>query len=358
MWGPFKMMPLITHKNDECEKFFEQYVTDDKRVLFIGTLGFNDICVHFPSLLLKYPSVDFLFLIESRPSVSQVLKDTAERNRALLDAKLAGRSVEYIDVPIVADDLAVVAGRNAASVCNQWLRRGYSDVFVDASAMSRGVCFTVARQVFDTSKRGAFNAHIVVAEKKPSLNVTTMSNDIPEYMHGFQGDMDIDDTESAVKLWIPQLSEKNAESLNRIFLKLNPDEVCPIVPFPSANPLRGDRLLGEFTASSGIDDWGVNLMDIIYGHESDPNDVYETIKRIHSSRNSVFERLTRERARTVLSPAGTRIGSIGLLLAAIELDLPVMYAETMGYNCPDTEIPPFNAGPPSHAWHIWLRPSA
>ncbi len=53
-----------------------------------------------------------------------------------------------------------------------------------------------------------------------------MSSDSPQYIHGFQGDMDTDDVHAAIKLWIPQLSENAVESLNRIHRAVRPHECC------------------------------------------------------------------------------------------------------------------------------------
>ena len=184
-----------------------------------------------------------------------------------------------------------------------------------------------------------------------------MSSDAPQYMHGFQGTMEIDDSEKAIKLWIPQLAEGLSTSLNRIYQRLQPDEACPILPFPAKDPRRGDLLLREFQ-DPVLNEWDVNLLDVIYAHESDPNDVCETIARIHRSRHEALSRATQTLSpdRTILSPAGTRVGSIGMLMAALKLDLPIMYEESIGYTSELTSIPPLTETPPDHRWHVWLRP--
>lgn len=38
-----------------------------------------------------------------------------------------------------------------------------------------------------------------------------------------------------------------------------------------------------------LSDWDVNLLDIIYAHESDPTDVFATIERIHSGRETALK---------------------------------------------------------------------
>lgn len=350
-------MKFISHQGDDCHTFFKNYLTADRRGLLIGTLGFNDLCLHFPTVLASFGNVDFLFLVEDRPEVSEVLRQAAERNRGVLLQRLTGRKVVFQTVAIVADDTANVAGRRAAAVCLKPMGNGYTDIFVDASSMSRGVCFPIAKQAHELAKRtGGAHAHVLVAGRNTSaIQAQGMSSDAPQYIHGFQADMGTEDVRTAIKLWIPQLSEGYVVSLSRIQRVLRPEESCPLLPFPSSDPRRSDQLLKEFQEPL-LNDWDVNLRDIIYAHETDPMDVCETITRIHCSRDDAFRAATTREARTVLSPAGTRIGSVGMLLAALRLDLPIMYEESIGYTSDHVAIPPISEAPPENVWHIWLSP--
>lgn len=349
-------MQFIANRGDECAAFFEDFIGVDRKVLCVATLGFNDVCLHFPLALSAFPKVDFLFLVEHRPEVSEVLKQVAARNRDALMASLSGRSILFESVTIVAEDTANVAGRRAAKVFAGSLSKRYTDIFVDASSMSRGVCFPVVKQAYEMSKRpGGGNAHVVVAGRnRSSVPATSTSSDAPQYVHGFQADMDTYDVRNAIKLWIPQLSEKAVASLSRMHRFLEPQETCPILPFPAWNPRRGDELLREFQMPI-LNDWDVNLLDVIYAHESDPTDVCETITRIHRSRADAFQASVIQPARTVLSPSGSRIGSAGMLLAALRLGLPIVYEESIGYSSNLSSVPELSESPPDHLWHVWLR---
>jgi hypothetical protein len=128
--------------------------------------------------------------------------------------------------------------------------------------------------------------------------------------------------------------------------------VCPIVPFPSTNPRRGDDLVYEYRDQLE-DQWESSVMNLIYAHESDPLDVFRSIVRMHSAREQAFAG-AKQRPATVLSPAGWRIGSLGMLLAAMDLELPLLYVETIGYSN-ESELPTEAVeSNPDHAWHIWL----
>ncbi|OCW25090.1 hypothetical protein C9382_26765 [Pseudomonas aylmerensis] len=345
-------MNLITHKDtEECHAFFNGYFTLPKKALFVGTLGFNDACLYFPRMICDLECFDFLFLIEKRPEVSPVLEQAAEQNRQELMKMLSRHKLSFESVLVIADDTASTAGRNAATTFDKWLANCYTDVIVDATTMSRGVCFPLVKQAYESKT----SAHVVIADRIASpLKTTAMYTDSPQYMHGFQADMDTDKVKDAIKLWIPQLSENNHDSLERIFRKERPDEVAPILPFPAVNPRRGDELMREFHDLI-LSDWDVNLLDIIYAHESDPTDVFETIKRIHCGREVALDGFQKTPPRTILSPSGSKMGSLGMLFAAIALDLPVVYSETMGYRCEQQIVPPVSTEMPDRMWHAWLR---
>ena len=349
------MLDIISHQNrNECEEFFSSYLAQkDRSILFVGTLGFNQACLNFPRLISSInvnSAIEFLFLDEWRPDVSPILETSAQKNRAALQSYL-GQQINFEKLIIIAEDTANVAGRNAAALINYAIKNAYTDIIVDATTMSRGVCFPVVRFAYEQSKSMGFEVHVVVSEEEESiLEVTSMSKDSAEYMHGFQGKMETDEVDGSINLWLPQLSESNFTSLKVIYDKLLAEEVAPILPFPSTNPRRGDNLLRRFHDPL-INEWETNLLDIIYAHESDPTDVFATIKRIEQGRKEALSGYTHQ---IILSPTGRKTGSIGMLFAAIDLDLPVIYTETMGYRCDASSIPNISNRLPQNMWHNWL----
>lgn len=108
-------------------------------------------------------------------------------------------------------------------------------------------------------------------------------------MHGFQEQTDTDEFAGALKLWVVQLHEDSSQILERLFSSLqSPEEVCPIVPFPSRDPRRGDRLLME-TRSLWQGDWGETPLSLIYADDKDPTDVFRTITELHEARVAALE---------------------------------------------------------------------
>lgn len=344
----------IAQSNNDVIGFVGDWLTNARKVLFIGTVGMDVCSLYFPTLLASTSNVDFRFIIEQRPNVSSALVALGRRHRAFLEGQLAKGRLAFSDVKIIAEDGATVAGRNAVGAAHSWLQEDYSDILIDATGMSRSTCFPIVQQALKSAAQTHTNVHVVVAATEHrAVEIRAESNDRADWVHGFQGLMGTDRMNDALKLWVPQLTEGAASQLNLMFTDLMPvAEVCPIVPFPSANPRRGDELLFEYGDSIRAQ-WESSSLNTIYAHESDPLDVFRSICHMNRARAKVFDG-GRDRAVTILSPAGWRIGSLGMLLAAIDLELPILYVETVGYNS-DSDMPQMvEVRKPDHLWHIWL----
>lgn len=351
----FSSSNLVSHKDLDAEAFVQDLARGGAKVLFIGTVGLEAPSRHYPVALSGSGSVDYRFFIEQRPTVHRVLTELGERNRMYLEQVLGASRVVFQRVKVVADDGATIAGRQATAAVLHWLEGDYSHIVVDATGMSRGTCFPVVKQVVEFAKNRSINTHLVVAShRRRAVQVQAESNNRADWMHGFQGIMGSDRADDYMKLWVPQLSEKMSAAITIMDAAL-PDtaEVCPIVPFPSFDLRRGDKLLWEHHGAL-IDRWQTGGLDLIYAHETDPTDVFRTISRLHETRSRVFGG-SQWKTTTILSPSGWRIGSIGMLLAAIEHDLPMLYVETVGYGCDEASVPNPDAGSqPDVCWHLWL----
>ncbi len=352
----FTLDNCIAHSGDDALEFVKARLFHSKKVLFMGTVGIDANSLYYPLILAGSASIEYKFLIEKRPVVSKSLEDLGKSHQDVLRRKL-GSSVEFNQVQIIADDDATVAGRNAVRIVSEWLKQsGYSDIVIDTTGMSRGTCFPIVKQAVEVGLKYDVDVHLLIASdnNKRAFDLISESNDRADWMHGFQGEMGRDSIDDALKLWVPQLSEGKVQATTIMYTKLSPvDEVCPIIPFPSQNPRRGDNILFEYEDAL-IEEWGSGLLNIIYAHESNPLDVYRSISTLHKIRQEVFSE-TGETPVTILSPAGWRIGSLGMLLAAIDLELPILYVETIGYTTgsivPSEIILPTR---PNHIWHIWL----
>ncbi len=159
-----------------------------------------------------------------------------------------------------------------------------------------------------------------------------------------------DEFADALRLWVVQLAEGSSTALQVMFKELDtPDEVCPVLPFPSISPRRADDLLFELRQYWQAE-WAETPLSFIHAHESDPMDVFRTISRLHEARRDALEGVGRP-SLTILSPLGRRLPGIGMLLAALAYDLPIFYLETVGYVVTG-HIDPASQDVPQHRWHF------
>ncbi|TSD69992.1 hypothetical protein FFI39_002560 [Janthinobacterium sp. KBS0711] len=349
----FSSKYCINNRGEDAVQFVSDHVANSDSVLFIGTVGIQGSSLYFAHLLAKAKNVTFKFITECRPAVSPDLENLGSLHKAELERMLPNGKLEFIDVEIISGDGATVAGRNATKAAQPWLSQQYKDIVIDATGMSRGTCFPIVRQAMELHKESTTNIHLLMASSdQPAVKLKSESNSHADWMHGFQEDMETYIMRDALTLWVPQLTEDSLPSMNSMFSALMPlAEVCPIVPFPSARPRRGDELLLEYF-DAFESQWDATAQNVIYAHEADPMDVFRSISRMHDARLKVFP--DKSQSVTVLSPAGWRLGSLGMLLAAIDLSLPVLYVETIGYTT-DSKIPESVTIPaPSKLWHVWL----
>jgi hypothetical protein len=338
-------------------EFLDGYFGPDKRTLFIGNVGFNADAMYFPLRMASKANVDFRFMFERRPDVPQAITSVAGQRQAELETLLGGRiRVEPVD--ICAPDGAPLAGRNACLKVETWIKASpYTDVVLDATGMSRGTCFPAAKLLVEAANSYKFRVHLLAAHSNRSspTGIKSVSGDRGDWIHGFQGEVDTDANADAPRLWVVQLNEGADAVLSKLYNDLaTPSEVCPIVPFPSADPRRGDKLLFDLR-QRWRDDWNETPLSLIYAHEADPTDVYQSIVRLHEARQQAL-RGAAVQSVTILSPLGPRLPSIGMLLAAQEYSLPLYYLETVGYTVSGTLTESSNATP-DHLWCFRFQPS-
>lgn len=343
-------------RDRDVTEYLERYFCPEKKILFVGNVGFSTHAAFCARKLAATSSVDFRFIFEHRPDVPSQIDVLAQTREEELRTVLGSRLViEPMDV--CATDGAPIAGRKACHLTDQWYRTTkYTDVVIDGTGMSRSTCFPIVKQMTEYSRRDKVRVHLFVAESQSeeSVGIESISGERGDWVHGFSGYVDTDGMANALRLWVVQLQERSGPVLSRLFSDLGaPGEVCPIVPFPATLPTRGDRLLFDLR-NRWIDDWGESPLSLIYADESDPTDLYRAIVEMHEARQEAL-RGAQVSSVTILSPLGERLPGIGMLLAALEHDLPLYYLETVGYKVNGT-IRRSARDEPHHLWCFRFLP--
>ena len=129
------------------------------------------------------------------------------------------------------------------------------------------------------------------------------------------------------KIWVPVLGERAAGRVKRLHDELDPDETCPVLPWPSRDPRRADRLALEHRRLL-FEEIRIEPRNVIHAAERNPFDLYRTLGSLH-------ERYRRPPSpgtgRMVLSSHSSKLLSVGVLLTAYAHDLQVQHVSPGSY---------------------------
>jgi hypothetical protein len=257
-----------------------------------------------------------------------------------------------------------VGSRRAADIFTQLIDFGNcTDLVIDVSALPRGIYFPLvakALHLLDEASiagtAGTPNLHVFVAEY-PELDrsIRHIGVDGPAgYVYPFGEGLERVATADSPKIWIPILGENRLTHLEHIYnLDSPPDEICPVLPFPSLNPRRGDDLVLEYREFL-FDRLRIEPRNFIYASERNPFQVY---RKIHTAIFQYRRALTPlGECKAVLSALSTKLLSMGALLVAYELKrkrlaVGVAHVEPQGYVMRD---PPAGAAGQADLFGLWL----
>jgi len=225
----------------------------------------------------------------------------------------------------------------------------YDDVVVDISAMPRMVALTtIAKLIYDLdeleSNTGrSINLHVTTAESV-STDLKTQQGTLSENVTtvaGFSGHLTAQGTENVPRVWFPVLGENQTDRLIKIQDKLDPDEICPVVPFPSREPRRGDEIINQHRQVL-FDDFQAEPRNILRASEYNP---FEAYKQLFAAMDR-YRRALKELGgcKAFVSPVSSKLLSVGALLAcydhlhgsvaASQLRVGIPYVETAVYGDP------------------------
>lgn len=347
----------IHQRGQEVETFINEFLAEShRRVLLIGGAGFDPRSTALAARVAAKLGgrATGLFLREERPNPSSELIARGDKNAAALVELLPSSKVERLE--IFATDGAVVGGRRVASLVDRMQLDAFSDIVVDFSALSKGVSFPIVRHLLERAARGQTkgNIHLMVVDQVTTdIQIRDVGSDRAALISGFEARWWLSDTQEKAKLWVPQLIQDQHALLARIHQFVRPDDVCPILPFPATNPRRPDELIEEY-ASEMQSVWEVDPRDVVYADEKNPLDVYRSLIRIHSARTRVFQGTGG--STVVLSPLGSKALAIGSLMAALELDCPVVYVEALEYHVDFSKVR--DGISDADFIHVWLAGEA
>ena len=223
----------------------------------------------------------------------------------------------------------------------------YDDIIIDISAMPRMVAITLVVKILhlldSTYSKGGrdINLHILTAESVQSDKgalPASLSDGVTSVV-GFSGELNGEATEHIPRIWFPVLGEDQEERLTRIREEIRPNEISPVIPFPSKNPRRSDELINVYRQTL-FDDFQIDPRNIIHASEINPFEAYKQIfAAIHRYHDSLKEL---GGCKAYVSPLSSKLLSIGAVLACYEhrdlryenLKVGIPYVEVATYGEP------------------------
>jgi len=205
-----------------------------------------------------------------------------------------------------------------------------TDIILDISSLPRVVYLALMTGILETliPDRTAPNAlsssninfQVLVAEDA-ALDAQILSEDPSNdlvLIPGFSSALHAESVQDWPLVWFPILGEKRMNQLQKVMDSVIPDsaEICPVLPHPSRDLRRADRLLVEYKLPL-FDKRQTPTANILYAHEANPFEAYRQLlgamERYRDSLRIIGG------CRLVVTPLGSKLITIGAGLACFEM---------------------------------------
>ena len=364
-WDPYQLF-----YETGFDSYWANRLSDGSRkLLFIVGRGFDPRATLIPRRISELGKVAALhgWMLCYRngqpdtPNTQQKINANAAEFTEIFSDKLT-----EIEIRMRGSGNSHMTSRNTrAAVKRQQELAKYTDVIVDVSAMPRTISLTAIAQLIalldeiEQSEGPSVNLHVVVAESVVSdgHHSSASLSDTVTSLVGFSGQLTAESTSNLPRVWFPVLGEGQSARLERIRSELDPDEICPVIPFPSRDPRRGDRLIEEYRQLL-FDDFRIEPANILYASEYNPFEAYRQIYGAISRYRDSLSDLGG--CKVFMSPLSSKLLSVGALLACYDhrthsdgldkINVGIPYIESANYGEPIDKVA---AG--IEVYSLWIR---
>lgn len=222
-----------------------------------------------------------------------------------------------------------------------------TDIILDISSMPRVTYLALMTSILnkllpnknapDALKANGVNFQVLVAEdaKLDSQIRSEEPNNDLVLIPGFSSALHAESVQDWPLVWFPILGEGRINQFEKVMESVIPEsaEICPVVPHPSSDPRRGDRLLVEYRRPL-FTSRQTPTSNILYAHESHPFEAYrQLLLAMRHYRDSLS---LLGGCRLVVTPLASKLISLGAGLACFEMRPPGM-GENYGVAIPYAE---------------------
>lgn len=359
--------PYILAGPEEFDPFWRNHLGGrTRKTLFIVGRGFDPRALLAVKRILQLGAMPTVWLLvfEDGREDSPIRTKLTLRNRKALAELVGEGNIRELPVSIGMTGEGIVTSRSTGrAISRQGSTAVVDDVVVDISAMPRVVALSaIAKLIHDQDMASASgrctNLHVVAAESvRTDLEARGSLMDEVTSLAGFSGRLNEETTEHLPRVWFPVLGERQRDRLQLIRSHVNPDEICPVVPFPSRHPRRGDQIIAEYIDLL-FEDFRVEPSNILRASEFNPFEAYRQLfLAIDRYRRALTEL---DGCKVYVSPLSSKLLSVGALLACYDhqfgkvpeerLNVGMPYVETSVYADPDV-----GDDVDSELYSMWIR---
>lgn len=274
--------------------------------------------------------------------LSDELRDQTQENATALAEifkSLGGSTTVRVGSSVMGEDdiSASAALRLGTEQALTYLNK-QTDVVLDISSLPRVVYLALLTGVLnklvpDKETPNALfangvNFQVLVAEDAAldaQIRSEDPSNDLV-LIPGFSSALHAESVQDWPLVWFPILGENKAGQLQKVMGLAIPAnaEICPVLPHPSRDPRRADRLLAEYRRPL-FDARETPTDNILLAHESHP---FEAYRQLLSAMTRYRESMRiMGGCRLVVTPLGSKLITLGAGLACFEMRPPDMSAD-------------------------------
>jgi len=205
-----------------------------------------------------------------------------------------------------------------------------TDIILDVSSLPRVVYLALMTGILDklVSRKQANNAllannvnfQVLVAEDAAldgKIQPGDPSNDLI-LIPGYSSPLQAESNNESPLVWFPILGENRVSQLTKVMKSVIPvsSEVCPVLPHPSRDLRRADRLIVEYKQPL-FDTMQTPPTNILYAHESHPFEAYRQLLGAMDRYRKSLDIIGG--CRLVVTPLGSKLITIGAGLACFEM---------------------------------------
>lgn len=364
-WDPYHLFEGATFT-----QFWRDRINEKNKVLLIVGRGFDTRMPIIPSELASYGANLSIWLLKFGGNTSDdSAQDLIQANLAQITKLIPFDRIEEVEIKTGFSDGHSVTGKNTkTAIENLGDISKFDDLIVDISAIPRIIAMTsIAKLLYylDNLEKGCgkcVNLHVVTAEsvsKDVKISVQLLQNKASQ-VFGFSGEANSESTREEPRILFPVLGENQTERLKIIHDQIRPDEICPVVPFPSIDPRRGDNIIMEHRQIL-FDELQVEPKNILRVHEFNPFEAYKqlflAIERYRVSLSSLGS------YKAFVAPISSKLLSVASLLASYDhkyretagprVKIGIPYVEVLEYG----ELGKEKASPDCKLYSMWIKGS-